>query len=312
MPWLPGIDPSTWGSLGDSRMAFLERYASGLPAGAEYPQAARFAAADALTSAAELAFATNQSERAFSLVERALKLLLSVPDVSEWSTHRVAVLGAITGRITTSLYFQPPQEWIQGIPEFSVAIALHDEMDGRRLDTKLQASAAVLQRTLGGLISSSVASGEPTETLGLFVTPAPPLSRDGRKVFEIAMSTMEVDTLPLFNLVRHQNGMFESRYAEVPSVGSLGAFIALGQRYAARLRLVAVDHERWARARSRVPLIDWSLLALHVAKQRRLRVPLEQFDSVIQAAGGGAGELHRFLSDIAQQVRPQGQRVPTR
>jgi hypothetical protein len=319
MPWLPGIDHDTWAGLSERRIEFLERYARlRLTEDRAEPglrtRTAQIEAADALTRAAELALATDRSDVARRFVDTALGLLLSTPNVSDWSTHRVAVLGGVTGRVSTRLGFGYFDQDSQGVAGNSGRILLRDEQQETRiLGTKIKAPAAALERTLGALISSALVSGEPRETLELLIAPAPSdLTPDGRKAFAIAISTMEADTLPLFGLERRPDGGFGETQVSGSPNGAIAALIALEQRFAARLRLLAMDRAHWAAARARAPLIDWSLLVLHIALQRRsLTLPVEQINGII-GSSDAAGELHRFLAGIAQQVRPEGQHAPVR
>ena len=78
------------------------------------------------------------------------------------------------------------------------------------------------------------------------------------------------------------------------------AFIALHQRYAARLRLLAPFTDGWQSRSAHAELIDWPLLALHLGLRRcKLSEELQAHSYLAQGDGSGA-VAGRFIEDLAQ------------
>lgn len=305
MAWLPSIEErerGVWRKRANARIRFLERF------GERAPQLPRFhperapglvempqlPAANALTKAAELAFVTDQTTRGRELLDRAVGHLLAERP-GNWPITRTALLGTLVHRVSTELNSE----------------GIHLMADDLRQDTSwYYASTLILDRTAGALIAAAVASGPPERTLSLLTQPLQAAEDElgihspERLAYLIAAKAMEADTLPLFGWRRRPDGPpgetadDTRRHADQ----AVAAFLMLTQRYAARVRLLTSDHAHWGQLYPRVPMLDWTLLSLHVALLRReMTIPIRKLFSSIQPVGP-AGALGTFIADIASAL----------
>lgn len=292
MSWLPGLSEVTrdrWKEQASTRIRFLQLFSARAREprlSGEPEETSSLAAASALTKAAEIALATDQTSRGRELLAGAVEILLDAP---RWPTARTALLGALAGRVDTVLY--------------QSGIILRDTQRNMSVSTSWFAPAVTWQKTAGSMIAAALVSGEPDRTLSLLTEPG---SRDAQHPFSllIASNTMEAETLPAFGLRRRPNGGWnvDQRGDRERSEAALVGFAALHQRYAARLRFLASDRAHWDALQLRAPLIDWTLLALHVALLRRSTIISASDIEAISGKAGPFAALTRFFAELAKEI----------
>jgi hypothetical protein len=294
MPWLPifqGERQQAWREEAEVRIRFLERF--GEQARAVYAQfgygegadrrdrSARLAAANALTEAAELALATDQTERAYGFAQYAVEILVDgEPDT--WPTIRLALLGALVGRVRTQLRAD--------------GFSLGDPRTNRIYRTSWYAPASVVAQTAGSLIAAAAATGSPRSTLSLLWDP--PLAEGGdeegrlrgRLGFLSAMEAPE-STVTLLLLPETPRG---GRLLD----DALAALIAIVARYDRQLRALAINEDFWNASPLSSSLIDWNLLVLLVALYRQ-QVAIDLTNYV---SDGPLAQVARFAQGAANAI----------
>lgn len=264
MAWLPLIPDDKrkdWRERADRRIDFLKRFSERWrpedDTSATPSNDIRLSSANALTQAAELALASDQTQRGQELMEDALRYLVEGTEDS-WPIVRTALLGALLSEVSTSL--SPSGVTLKGA--------------GRMRNASWNGPARMWERSAGPLIASAVAYGPLDSAFPLLQGQLP--SEDfhqNRLAFLVFANALETDTLPAFGFWRRSDGGLERPKSDSsgprPSHFARSAFVALHQRYAAQLRLLASDTAHWRdELRPRAPLIDWALLALYVASFR--------------------------------------------
>jgi hypothetical protein len=233
MPILPGPLPADFRTFAEQRIGFLGRFAETADKQRELDETqAALAAADALTEAASLAFASDQTALGYRFVERTFSRLTQYPFDAPVLLRSV-LLGALLGRFTVAL--QPEgivigDEQVVKWPEPSTLL----EIGGTLL-------AAALANPRRGALPDPDLGGLP-----------------GRVLF----AAMEAHTWPAFDL---RPNLEVARVSDAARI----AFGALHQRYGGYLLLLSLDRPGWESRQMHVDLIDWSLLALHVGLRRR-------------------------------------------
>ena len=257
--------------------------------------ASYLASANALTQAAELALATDHTDRGFDLVTRAVDQLVT-PVTTGWPTVRTALLGALIDRVHTRL--------------FKDGIELKDQRQGGSQLTNWSAPAVICDRTAGPLIAAALASGPPAETLSLLLGPPSAENPQAWMGFVVTTKAMEADLFPAFGLFRRPDGEIESNHvmAETQLAEAAACFIALHQRYAARLRLLASDTTHWHELRPRAPLIDWTLLGLHIALQRSEDAMRNMQRMLPKLQPSRLNEIRNFMGAVASEMIDIGRR----
>jgi hypothetical protein len=291
MAWLPQIsefERDEWRGKASRRISFLERF-SEMSRPDSSSQTIRLTSANALTQAAELAFATDQTRLGRKLMKRALDSLLQGP-VDAWPIVRTALLGSLLSEVGTSLT--------------PTGVVLKDA--GRMRSPSWNGPVSLWERAAGPLIASAVAYGSLENALLLLLNPAiDVVDSANRLAFLIFANAREVDTLPAFGFERREDGgLIRSSDGYFPDFRSAAAaFISLHQRYAARLRLLAVDSAHWRKElRPRVPLIDWTLLALDVALVRR-GGDLVRHELTLFPYDEPSKRVIRFMLSLADELR---------
>jgi hypothetical protein len=257
MAWLPQIselERDEWRGRANRRIHFLRRF-SEMSRPDSSSQTTRLTSSNALTQAAELALATDQTQLGRELMKGALDSLLRGP-ADTWPIVRTALLGALLSEVGTSLT--------------PIGVILKDagRMQG---PSWWKGPASLWERAAGPLIAAAVAYGSLENALLLLLSSGIDAIDSNRLAFLIFASAREADTLPAFGFERREDGGLIRRSDEYFSDfrSATAAFVSLHQRYAARLRLLAVDSAWRTQLRPRFPLIDWTLLALDVALIRR-------------------------------------------
>lgn len=252
----------------------------------------------ALTEAAELAFATDRTSDGTDLLLSALRRMIEMP-VVHWPVTRVALAGAVLGEVQTSLTVD--------------GVTLHQvRRYGGPAMVPWQMDAHSVARVAGPLVCAAIASGDPMFRLPILGAGVPPIAggwSGAARMARLALTmSPELDTLPAFGVARSDDGtlLFDADRAGEQRGSAIAALIALHQRYAARLRLLASDEMRWGTLRLGAPLLDWPLLALHVAlRSRRAGLRAEEFLDAIRGAGA-ASALAVFLYEVAGEMLTGG------
>lgn len=271
MAWLPFLEPRPiLEPTIDARINFLRTYgehAERLAAetGLVGPQSVIHARIRAWMQAAEIALVADRAKEGRALLNLARGEMdkLSPPD---WQTMQAALIGGVVRDPLTRLT--------------ALGIEFHVPSRGMALTPRgWNASAAVCRETAGPLIASALASGEASETLTL-LSGLQPTEATGRLGYLAVANAAEAGVLPMFGLARDDDGRFTSDSARSGRQlhGASVAFLALHQRYANRLRLMQANEPRWRSLTPRVPLLDWTLLLIHLALVRQRR-PLAVLDS---------------------------------
>lgn len=220
MPWLPSFaenDHDHWRRQAETRISFLKRFSersakllSGTYGSMGPDLSSRLMAAEALTEAAELAFATDQSDFGVDLLKLAVSYLLDGGPAS-WPTVRIAVLGALTGQVSTT---------------FLGEIVLKSNLRGETTTISYSAPAVLFHQTAGSLLAAALASGSTpnlSAPLDILLT-------------LIAETTSQAKMLPLFN----------NHHTVEANASAVAAYVALHQSYEERLRLLAIDVAHWS------------------------------------------------------------------
>ncbi|MET1411786.1 hypothetical protein ABVF61_05930 [Roseibium sp. HPY-6] len=245
--------------------------------------------ARARTQAAELMLSTNKTCEAVKMLDRTVSSLLT-KNTNKWPTTRTALLGALTGRIHLQL----------GVDEFVLTdIRRRNQKRGQWL-----APASVCENTAGPLIVAAL-NPPPNRSCDLTLLEQPYATNEKNKLaFLITTNSVEAATLPMFGFARQSDGSFKA----IENLGSgqlntaIAAFGALHQRYASILRMIVADEERWFRVCPRCPLIDWTLLALHVAIRRSLDPRVQDKINEDLGAERIVGDIFIFLKEVAVEI----------
>lgn len=310
MPWLPLLEQDEFSNAADVRLNFLDKFSNQAE---NLIKEEQFLSDDpvnnepwllpsvaALTEAAEIAFATNNTERGLHFTRNALsKIMNEKKNVSSFA--RMSSLSAILGEARTTLNADGPSLTTLGSPEPQI---FHWE-----------ASSPVLRAASGTLVAAALASDEPRSNFELLSRREE--SGENTKLARIAVTlASETATLPLFDMSRDDDGFLRTDSPKTEDkIFAAMSFLSLHERYAASLRLNMSDKLRWRQLRCRAPLIDWPLLLLHLAIRRQkfesyfYDLPFFMYSKPIFPLkfenAGLAGRLFIFMKSLAVAIDKQ-------
>ncbi len=313
MPWLPLLEQDEFSNAADVRLNFLDKFSKQAE---NLIKEEQFLSDDlvnkklwllpsvaALTEAAEIAFATNNTERGLQFTRDALsKIMNEKTNVSSFA--RMSSLSAILGGSQTILDEDGP---ILRIPPSS-----------RRQQFSWEASSPVMRAASGTLVAAALASDKPRSNFKLLSRREE--SGENTKLARIAVTlASETATLPLFEMSRDDDGFLRTDSPKKEDkIFAAMSFLSLHERYAASLRLNMSDKLRWRELRCRAPLIDWPLLLLHLAIRRQKLEPyfydlpiFMYFKPIFNLKfenAGLAGRLFIFLKSLAEAIDKQTSR----
>jgi hypothetical protein len=230
------------------------------------------AAHESWADAAALAFCTDGTATG-------LGFLRETVETGYWNSSglvsltREALFGALTGTLLVRVFAN----------EIELRVGRSEAF---RFHVHELGTAIELARALPILVFASALSGR----LDFY---APILeAREGGGISRVvrlaALESPELSVLGLFDYGERRSEDFS------PSVDSArAALLQMEERWETRLAMMRRDAYHWSRARSRTELIDWRLLAIHVALRRHAQA---------DAAGSVPGPASAFLRDLAREI----------
>jgi hypothetical protein len=286
LPQFNGNDAAAWRQKANQRIKFLEQFSEApLRPSPRFAGDLPLAAAKALTSATELAFATDQPQLGCELMERTFALVSSMA-IDRRPILRTSLLGGLLRRTKTTL--QSGGVWLSD--------------DGFN-EAPWHGSTATLNRVAGTLIAAAACSKDWPNAFPLLTQKLGDLKDDRSRLAFLALTnTIEADALRALGFDRRPDGGLQPVGILIrPLTGAALAFVALHLRYATRLRLLASDGEHWQKLLPRAPLIDWALLGLHVAVLRNNPALLEFRESETSLILGTLSFVQGLAGHIAKR-----------